>query len=61
MSREPWTHQRNAMAVVPDKAQCGDILEDHGFISVRSTNFGTIQWVRGKRQSHSAPNGDRLT
>ena len=27
----------------------GDILEDHGFTSVRSKNFGTLQWVRAKR------------
>jgi hypothetical protein len=29
--------------------ELGDILEDHGFASVRTRNFGTIQWVRGKR------------
>lgn len=29
--------------------ELGDILEDHGFESVRSRSFGTIQWVRGKR------------
>ena len=29
--------------------ELGDILEDHGFVSVRTKNFGTIQWVRGKR------------
>jgi arsenite methyltransferase len=30
--------------------ELGDILEDHGFVSVRTTNFGTVQWVRGKRR-----------
>jgi arsenite methyltransferase len=29
--------------------EIGDILEEHGFITVRTRNFGTIQWVRGKR------------
>jgi hypothetical protein len=29
--------------------EIGDILEDHGFTSVRTKNFGTLQWVRGKR------------
>ena len=26
--------------------EIGDILEDHGFTSVRTKNFGTLQWVR---------------
>ena len=30
--------------------EIGDILEDHGFTSVRTKNFGTLQWVRGKRE-----------
>jgi SAM-dependent methyltransferase len=30
--------------------ELGDMLEDHGFSSVRTTNFGQIQWVRGQRQ-----------
>ncbi|BBY05858.1 methyltransferase domain-containing protein [Mycobacterium noviomagense] len=30
--------------------ELGDILEDHGFVSVRTKNVGTIQWVRGKRR-----------
>lgn len=29
--------------------ELADILEGHGFTSVRITNFGSIQWVRGKR------------
>jgi arsenite methyltransferase len=30
--------------------ELGDILEDHGFVSVRTTNFGTVQWVRAKHR-----------
>lgn len=29
--------------------EIGDILEDHGFTSVRTNYHGTLQWVRGKR------------
>jgi arsenite methyltransferase len=29
--------------------EVGDILEDHGFSSVRVKTVGTFQWVRGKR------------
>ena len=29
--------------------EIADILEDHGFASVRTKNFGAIQWVRAKR------------
>jgi len=29
--------------------ELGDILEGHGFASIRTKNFGPIQWVRGKR------------
>ncbi|MEY8018662.1 MULTISPECIES: class I SAM-dependent methyltransferase [Mycobacterium] len=29
--------------------EIGDILEDNGFASVRVTNLGTLQWVRGKK------------
>jgi arsenite methyltransferase len=29
--------------------EIGDILEHHGFVSVRTKNFGTLQWVRAKR------------
>jgi arsenite methyltransferase len=28
--------------------EVGDILEENGFASVRVTNAGTFQWVRGK-------------
>jgi arsenite methyltransferase len=30
--------------------ELGDMLEDQGFSSVRTTNVGQIQWVRGQRQ-----------
>ena len=39
----------NAGAYVFGEDELGDILEDHRFVSVRTKNFGTIQWVRGKR------------
>jgi hypothetical protein len=29
--------------------EIGDILEDRGFIGVRTKSLGAIQWVRGKR------------
>jgi ubiquinone/menaquinone biosynthesis C-methylase UbiE len=29
--------------------ELGDILEEHGLVSVRTKNFGIIQWVRGNR------------
>lgn len=29
--------------------EVGDILEDHGFVSVRTKGVGTFQGVRGKR------------
>ena len=29
--------------------ELGDVLEARGFVSVRTKNFGSIQWVRGKR------------
>lgn len=32
-----------------DDDELGDILEDRGFVSVRTKNLGTIQWVRAKR------------
>jgi arsenite methyltransferase len=39
----------NAGAHIFDEDEIGDILEDHGFASVRVKNAGTLQWVRGKR------------
>jgi ubiquinone/menaquinone biosynthesis C-methylase UbiE len=44
-----WRKLPNAGAHVFDDDEIGDILEDNGFASVRVKNFGTIQWVRGKR------------
>lgn len=38
-----------AGARIFDDDEIADTLEDHGFTSVRVKNFGTIQWVRGKR------------
>lgn len=32
-----------------DEDELGDILEDHDFASVRTKNFGPIQWVRAQR------------
>jgi arsenite methyltransferase len=29
--------------------EIGDILENHNFVSVRTKNVGTFQWVRGRR------------
>jgi arsenite methyltransferase len=31
--------------------ELGDLLEDLGFLGVRTKNFGHLQWVRGKRAS----------
>lgn len=44
-----WRLLPSAGAHVFDDDQLGDILEDLGFASVRTKNFGSIQWVRGKR------------
>ena len=44
-----WRKLPNVGAQVFDDDEIGDILEDNGFASVRIKNFGTIQWVRGKR------------
>jgi SAM-dependent methyltransferase len=44
-----WRMVPNVGAHVFDDDEIGDILEDNGFASVRVKNFGTIQWVRGKR------------
>jgi hypothetical protein len=42
----------NIGAYVFGEDELGDILEDHGFVSVRTKSLGTIQWVRGKRGRH---------
>ncbi|ORW10016.1 methyltransferase domain-containing protein [Mycobacterium kyorinense] len=44
-----WRMLPNTGAHVFDDDELADILEDHGFISVRVKNFSTIQWVRAKR------------
>ena len=44
-----WRKLPTAGAHVFGEDELGDILEDHGFTSVRTTNFGSIQWVRGRR------------
>ncbi|MCW2685425.1 MAG: SAM-dependent methyltransferase [Mycobacterium sp.] len=44
-----WRMLPNTGAYAFDEDELGDILEHHGFTSVRTKSFGTIQWVRGKR------------
>jgi arsenite methyltransferase len=44
-----WRNLPIAGARAFGEDELGDILEDHGFTRVRITNFGSIQWVRGKR------------
>jgi arsenite methyltransferase len=44
-----WRNLPIAGAHAFGEDELGDILEDHGFTRVRITNFGSIQWVRGKR------------
>ncbi len=44
-----WQKLPTAGAHVFDEDEIGDILEDHGFVSVRTKSVGTFQWVRGKR------------
>ncbi|MGH3555413.1 MAG: class I SAM-dependent methyltransferase, partial [Mycobacterium sp.] len=44
-----WRILPNPGAYVFGEDELGDILEDHGFVSVRTKNVGTFQWVRGKR------------
>ena len=43
-----WRLLPTAGAHVFGDDELGDILEDNGFISVRTKNYGTIQWVRGR-------------
>jgi hypothetical protein len=45
-----WRMLPNAGAYMFDDDEIGDILEEHGFASVRIKNFGTVQWVRGKQR-----------
>ena len=44
-----WRRLPKFGANVFGEDEIGDILEEHGFVSVRTKNFGTIQWFRGKR------------
>jgi arsenite methyltransferase len=44
-----WRLLPNIGAYVFGKDELAGILDDHGFVSVRTKNFGTFQWVRGKR------------
>ena len=44
-----WRMLPNIGAYMFGEDELGDILEGHGFASVRTKNFGPIQWVRGKR------------
>lgn len=44
-----WRKLPNFGANVFGEDELGDILEEHGFVSVRTKHFGTIQWARGKR------------
>ena len=44
-----WRLLPNVGAHLFGQDEIGDILEDHGFTSVRTNNFGTLQWVRAKR------------
>ena len=44
-----WRKLPNGGAHLFDEDELGDVLEDHGFVGVRTKNFGTLQWVRGKR------------
>jgi arsenite methyltransferase len=44
-----WRNLPNVGAHIFDNDEVGDVLEDNGFASVRVQNYGTIQWVRGKR------------
>ncbi|OBA61162.1 SAM-dependent methyltransferase [Mycobacterium sp. 1100029.7] len=43
-----WQRLPNIGAHVFGEDEIGDILEDNGFASVRVSNVGTFQWVRGK-------------
>lgn len=43
-----WQLLPNFGAHVFGEDEIGDVLEEHGFVSVRVHNLGTFQWVRGK-------------
>jgi SAM-dependent methyltransferase len=44
-----WRMLPNTWVYMFGDDELGDILEDRGFVSVRTTNFGAIQWIRAKR------------
>jgi arsenite methyltransferase len=44
-----WGRLPTGGAHVFGEDEVGDILEDHGFVSVRTKSVGTFQWVRGRR------------
>jgi SAM-dependent methyltransferase len=44
-----WRLLPNTGAYAFGEDEIGDILEDNGFVSVRTKNVGTFQWVRGRR------------
>jgi SAM-dependent methyltransferase len=44
-----WRMFPNVGAYMFGVDELGDMLEGQGFDSVRTTTYGTIQWVRGKR------------
>jgi len=44
-----WSKLPTFGAHVFGEDELGDILEDHGFVSVRTKTIGTFQWVRAKR------------
>ncbi|EUA43477.1 ubiE/COQ5 methyltransferase family protein [Mycobacterium xenopi 3993] len=44
-----WRVLPDIGAYVFGEDEIADILEDHGFVSVRTKVVGTFQWVRAKR------------
>jgi arsenite methyltransferase len=44
-----WKWLPNVGAHAFDEDEIGDILEDNGFVSVRTKNVANFQWVRAKR------------
>ncbi|OBG23837.1 class I SAM-dependent methyltransferase [Mycobacterium sp. 852002-51057_SCH5723018] len=44
-----WQKLPNVGAHVFGDDEIGDILEDNGFVSVRTKNYGTFQWVRARK------------
>ena len=54
----PWANSsrvtRIERATTWRDGELGDILEDHGFVSVRTRDYGTIQRVRAKRVRRSS-------